>query len=217
MGPPGCHTTTREPKRAHLSVPVFKNTTKIPREDPQKREERKKFPAGEKKRAKFWAVQGKGGPAEGGPGETPQNLEHTHQQAPPTGTNRHHTNRHQQEQQQPGTTTTRNNNNRKFGQNIKTPKLAKCGLAKCGQHFETLILAKCGLAKCSHENKLAKFGFFGQMRFWPNAVWPNAGMTDEETKLIYTDNSFGVWQVLRGIILESFYVNTTQIRNKWDC
>ena len=50
-------------------------------------------------------------------------------------------------------------------------------MAKCGQHFETLILAKCGLAKCGHENDLAKFGFFGQMRFWPNAVWPNAGMT----------------------------------------
>ena len=25
------------------------------------------------------------------------------------------------------------------------------------------------------------------------------------------------WQVLRGIILESLYVNTTQIRNKWHC
>ena len=59
------------------------------------------------------------------------------------------------------------NNTRKFGQNTKTLKLAKCG-----QHFETLILAKCGLAKCGHENKLAKFGFF-----WPNAVWPKAGMT----------------------------------------
>ena len=33
---PGFHTTTREPKRAHLSVPVFKNTTKIQREDPQR-------------------------------------------------------------------------------------------------------------------------------------------------------------------------------------
>ena len=41
--------------------------TKIQREDPE-REERKKFPARErKKRAKFWAVQGKGGPAKGGP------------------------------------------------------------------------------------------------------------------------------------------------------
>ena len=31
--PPGFHTTTREPKRAHLRVPAFKNTTKIQREN----------------------------------------------------------------------------------------------------------------------------------------------------------------------------------------
>ena len=36
-------------------------------------------------------------------------------------------------------------------------------------------------------------------------------------KVIYTDNSLEFWQVLRGIVLESSYVNTTQIRNKWDC
>ena len=113
MGPPGFHTTAREPKRAHLSAPVFKTTTKFQREDLPEREERMRFPAGERKSAKFWAVQGKGGPAEGGPGERSKNLEHTHthkqqqpstnkhQQAPPTGTNRHQqaptgTNRHQQ-------------------------------------------------------------------------------------------------------------------------
>ena len=39
--PPGCHTTAREPKRAHLRVPAFKNTTKIPREDPQREREKK--------------------------------------------------------------------------------------------------------------------------------------------------------------------------------
>ena len=50
------HTTTREPKRAHLRVPAFKNTTKIPREDPPEREEKNEFPAGERKKsAKFWA------------------------------------------------------------------------------------------------------------------------------------------------------------------
>ena len=32
----GFHTTAREPKRAHFRVPVFKNTTKIPREIPQR-------------------------------------------------------------------------------------------------------------------------------------------------------------------------------------
>ena len=52
------------------------NTTKIPREDPPKREERMKFLAGErKKRAKFWAVRRRGRSVEGrsrgggGPGE----------------------------------------------------------------------------------------------------------------------------------------------------
>ena len=86
-----------------------------------------------------------GGPAEGGPGEKPKNLEHTHhthKQQPPTGTtNRHHqqaptgTNRHQQaptgtnnqEQQQPGSTTTTEN----LAKTLKQPN-------------------------------------------WPNAVWPNA-------------------------------------------
>ena len=40
-------TTAREPKRAHFRVPAFKNTTKIPRKDPQEREERMKTVAGE--------------------------------------------------------------------------------------------------------------------------------------------------------------------------
>ena len=80
---------------------------------PPEREERKKFPAGErKKRAKFWVVQGRAVPRRG-PGERPKNLEHNHhthtynnhQQAPPTSTtNKHHqqapptstTNKHQQ-------------------------------------------------------------------------------------------------------------------------
>ena len=37
----GLHTTAREPKRSHFRAPAFKNTTKIPRKDPQEREERK--------------------------------------------------------------------------------------------------------------------------------------------------------------------------------
>ena len=32
----GFHTTAREPKRAHLRVLAFRNTTKIQREDPQR-------------------------------------------------------------------------------------------------------------------------------------------------------------------------------------
>ena len=40
---------------------------------------------------------------------------------------------------------------------------------------------------------------------------------DEETKSHLHWQFLRIWQVFRGIILESLYVNTTQIRNKWDC
>ena len=46
----GLHTTTREPKRAHLRVPAFKNTTKIPREESQRGKKRTNFVAGEEKK-----------------------------------------------------------------------------------------------------------------------------------------------------------------------
>ena len=36
-------------------------------------------------------------------------------------------------------------------------------------------------------------------------------------KVIYTDNSLGIWQSLWRSFLESLYVNTTQIGNTWDC
>ena len=39
---------------------------------------------------------------------------------------------------------------------------------------------------------------------------------NEETKSHLHWQFLGIWQVLRGIILESLYVNTTQIRNEWD-
>ena len=41
--------------------------------------------------------------------------------------------------------------------------------------------------------------------------------SDEETKSHLHRQFLGTWQVLRGIILESCYVNATQIRNTWDC
>ena len=100
--PPGFHTMTREPKRAHLNVRSSKTPPKFNEKTPRERRKKEISGGREKKRAKFWAVQGKGGPAEGGPGERPKNLEHNHQQAPPTTTNKHHqqtptgTNRHQQ-------------------------------------------------------------------------------------------------------------------------
>ena len=58
VGPPGFHTTAREPKRAHLRVPVFKNTTKIQRKGSTREGEKNKNCGGRgKKRAKFWAVR----------------------------------------------------------------------------------------------------------------------------------------------------------------
>ena len=60
--PQGFHTTAREPKRAHLRVPAFKNTTKIPREDPQReREKRAKMETGEGKKARHFERSGGGG------------------------------------------------------------------------------------------------------------------------------------------------------------
>ena len=105
MGPPGLHTTARGLQTCTFDGPGaskhHQNSTRRP-------------PRGEKKRAKCWAVQGKGGPTEGVRGRGPKNLEHTHHthhthnthtthkhQQAPTGTNRHQqaptgTNRHQQ-------------------------------------------------------------------------------------------------------------------------
>ena len=40
---------------------------------------------------------------------------------------------------------------------------------------------------------------------------------DRKPKVIYTDNSFRIWQILWRSFLESFYVNATQIGNEWDC
>ena len=54
---------TRQPensKRAHSRVPAFKNTTKIPREDPQRERKTAKKVAGGKKGAKYWAVRRRG-------------------------------------------------------------------------------------------------------------------------------------------------------------
>ena len=102
----GLHTTTREPKRAYLSAPVFKNTPKFHEKTPQR----------EKKRAKFWAVQGKGVRGRGPkilntPTTHTTHTHKQHQQAPTA-------NRHQQ-----APTSISNNQeqqqHRKFGQNTK--------------------------------------------------------------------------------------------------
>ena len=60
--PPGLHTSAREPKRAHVRVPVFTKTTKIQRRHPE-RDRKSKNGAGEgNKKSEIL-----GGPAQGGP------------------------------------------------------------------------------------------------------------------------------------------------------
>ena len=61
--PPGFHTTAREPKRAHLRVPVFKNTTKIQRKGPTREG------GSGKTESEILGCPVEGGPAEGGPAE----------------------------------------------------------------------------------------------------------------------------------------------------
>ena len=70
--PPGFHTTAREPKRAHLRVPEFKNTTKIQREDlPRvRKKEQNGGGRGAKRERNFGRSGGGRGPASGGPGES---------------------------------------------------------------------------------------------------------------------------------------------------
>ena len=68
VGPPGFHTTDsqREPKRAHLSARSSKTPPKFNEKTSQRGKKRTNFAAGHgKKRAKFWAVQGEGGPGGG--------------------------------------------------------------------------------------------------------------------------------------------------------
>ena len=73
--PPGFHTTGREPKRAHLRVPAFKNTIKIQREDTQRETKRAKVGAGEGKQKRNFGRSGVGWSSTrrsgaGGSGET---------------------------------------------------------------------------------------------------------------------------------------------------
>ena len=71
VGPPGFHTTAREPKRAHLSVPALQTPPKFNEKTPREgRKERILRREREKKERNFGrsrgrAVQGKGGPGEG--------------------------------------------------------------------------------------------------------------------------------------------------------
>ena len=56
-GPSGFHTTTRELQTCTLEAPALQNTTKIPREDPQRDTNKSEKVAGKgRKSAKFWAT-----------------------------------------------------------------------------------------------------------------------------------------------------------------
>ena len=69
VGPPGFHTTVREPKRAHLRVPVFKNTTKINEKTPREGRKERICAAGEgKKKSEILGCPAKGGPGRAVPG-----------------------------------------------------------------------------------------------------------------------------------------------------
>ena len=64
--PAASHDNLRTPT-CTFQGPGVSNTTKIPREDPPQREERMKFPAGEKNSAKIWAPPPIGAPPFGAP------------------------------------------------------------------------------------------------------------------------------------------------------
>ena len=140
VGPPGFHTTARELQTRTFERPGASKHHQNSTRRHQREKKRTKFPAGESKnKSEILGGPGEGPSGGGGPGGEDQNTPttYTHKQQPPTGTNR----------QQPGTTTTttKNNNNqeqtttktmttttttRNFGQNTKTPKLAKCGFGQ---------------------------------------------------------------------------------------
>ena len=60
LGPPGLHTTAREPKRAHLRVPALQTPPKFHEKTPrEKKKDTKRPPEREKKRAKMEQGEGK--------------------------------------------------------------------------------------------------------------------------------------------------------------
>ena len=63
----GSHTTTRELQTCTFERPGTSNTTKIPREDPQRGKKRTNFVAEREKSAKFWASHPSGPPPFGPP------------------------------------------------------------------------------------------------------------------------------------------------------
>ena len=153
VGPPGFHKTNQRAQTCIFRGPrAFKNTTKIPREGRSRRREEKNGilrSKGEgKKRANFWAVQGKGGP---------------NQTLKPTPT-------HEMKQHPRHSDNTQHNTTQHTTQQIKLD-LAEVGLAKVG-FGQSRFWPKSVWPK----SVLAKVGFgqsrFGQSRFWPKSAIP---------------------------------------------
>ena len=143
VGPPGFHTTAREPKRAHFRAPAFENTTKIQREDTQRDTERaKRWREREEKERNFGRSSGRWSREV----RTSSNHNnHNHNNAKPRTWGR----------EGPAPSPKQglgfvflgvghNKTTTKIGQNTKTLKLAKIGLAKVG------------LAKVGHD-RVARF------------------------------------------------------------
>ena len=140
MGPPGFHTTAREPKRAHLSVPALQTPPKFHEKTP--RERRMNEISGGKEKKKSEILGGpEGVPAEGVRGRGPKILNtpithnkhqpstNKHQQAPPSTTNRHQQ-QHQQaptgtNRQQQAPTGTNRHQQETTGNNRKQPGTTK--------------------------------------------------------------------------------------------
>ena len=62
----GFHTTAREPKRAHLSVPALETPPKLHEMTPRERENERVWEVGEGKKGEFWAVRRRRGVPKGG-------------------------------------------------------------------------------------------------------------------------------------------------------
>ena len=96
--PPGFHTTTREPKRAHLRARRFKTPPKFHEKTSRERQKEQKC-AGEGKKSEILGGLADGGPAEGcpaegGPVERGENTQHTTHHTPHTTHHTPHTTHH---------------------------------------------------------------------------------------------------------------------------
>ena len=149
-GPPGFHTTAREPKCAHLRVPVFKNTTKIQRKGHPKR--------GKKKERNF---------GRSGEGRS-RGTEHdqTKTLKPPHGnreTNTHkHTHTHTAHTHTHKHTQTHTNTQHKHTQTHTHKHTTQT-------HKHTQTQVEVGLAKVFGQSR------FGQSRFGPKSVLAKVG------------------------------------------